>query len=415
MHLADHIRPLLRDHDCVIIPDFGGLVADTAPARLQPGRQVLSPPTKLVAFNQALTRNDGLLVDALAQYQEISIAQAREVVRQAVARLQQDLQETNRTELPGIGIFRQAAGRGLSFEYTGSDNLLPASFGLPEVVARPVLATNARLAREKAAQPVLRSGTARRGKMARLLPGLAVAVVATLLVSANYLMALRGGQVPAQWQLGLSSWFQPKAASSVASAPAYLLEKPQQATLAQPAWSDNGEAATAKAPAELPAPATSPASTAEAVDENSAPATGAAEDAWDTNVEAPEVAAVKLEEPAAKPLADKAVKAKVAKPAVAGSNAAAPSASAAAPASTTIKSQTGRFYVIAGAFRTLASAEKVRKAQKGGSARVLLPPPGSRLFRLSVADFADKAAAENEARRLRTKAHSTNSHLVLNY
>ena len=75
MHLADHIRPLLRDHDCVIIPDFGGLVADASSARAQPGRQALSPPTKLVAFNQALVRNDGLLVDALSQHLGLSIAQ----------------------------------------------------------------------------------------------------------------------------------------------------------------------------------------------------------------------------------------------------------------------------------------------------------------------------------------------------
>ena len=87
MHLADHIRPLLRDYDCVIIPDFGGLVADASSARAQPGRQALSPPTKLLAFNQALTRNDGLLVDALSQHLGLSIAQAREAVRAAVAAL----------------------------------------------------------------------------------------------------------------------------------------------------------------------------------------------------------------------------------------------------------------------------------------------------------------------------------------
>ncbi|MBC8084889.1 MAG: SPOR domain-containing protein, partial [Hymenobacter sp.] len=135
MHLADHIRPLLRDHDCVIIPDFGGLVANASPARAQPGRQALSPPTKLVAFNQALTRNDGLLVDAMSQHLGLSIDQAREAVRTAVAGLQQELDATNRTELPGIGIFRRAVGRGLSFEYTGTDNLLPAAFGLPELAA----------------------------------------------------------------------------------------------------------------------------------------------------------------------------------------------------------------------------------------------------------------------------------------
>jgi|SRR6476661_3570201 len=406
MQLADHIRPLLRDHDCVIIPDFGGLVADAAPARLQPGRQVLSPPTKLVAFNQALTRNDGLLVDALAQHQGISIAQAREAVRQAVARLQQDLQETNRTELPGIGIFRRAVGRGLSFEYTGADNLLPAAYGLPEVVARPVQATNARLAREKSAQPALRVATAKRGRLARVLPAAAVAVVAVLLISANYLMALRAGYVPTQWQVSLAGFKQAQPAAPVAvQRPSIELAQPQQATLGEHTWSDEGEAAAINTPAELPATEPEALATPEA-------APTAAPDAWTENT-TPEAAPVVVEKPVVKalatkpePVADKVVK----------NEAAAPAAKVAAPATaTTIKARTGRFYVIAGAFKSLAGAEKVRKAQKNGRARVLMPPPGSRLYRLSVADFADKAAADAEARRLRTKAHSTNSHLVLNY
>ena len=95
MHLADHIRPLLRDHDCVIIPDFGGLVADAVPARVQPNRHALRPPARLLAFNQALTRNDGLLVDALAQRLGVPAAQAREALRTAVAGLRHDLDATS--------------------------------------------------------------------------------------------------------------------------------------------------------------------------------------------------------------------------------------------------------------------------------------------------------------------------------
>ena len=134
MQLADHLRPLLRDHDCVIIPDFGGLVAEYAPARVQPGgRHMLSPPTRQVAFNQALTRNDGLLLDALREHLNLPAAEAREALRQAVATLHHDLQARQRTELPGVGVFRQVAGRGLQFEYTGTDNMLAAAFGLPEL------------------------------------------------------------------------------------------------------------------------------------------------------------------------------------------------------------------------------------------------------------------------------------------
>ena len=81
MQLSDHIRTLLRDHDCVIIPDFGGLIAEYAPAHIHPVRHTLAPPAKHVAFNQSLTRNDGLLVDALSGALHVTPTPARQIVR----------------------------------------------------------------------------------------------------------------------------------------------------------------------------------------------------------------------------------------------------------------------------------------------------------------------------------------------
>jgi hypothetical protein len=232
MNLADHLRPLLRDHDCVIIPDFGGLVAEYTPARVQPGgRHVLSPPTRQVAFNQALTRNDGLLVDALRQHLGLPAAEAREALRQAVATLHRDLQTQQRTELPGIGVFRQLAGRGLQFEYTGTDNLFTAAFGLPELTVHPVSVTDARLAREQQAQLVPRLRSASRGvRLQRVVPGAAIGLLAGLAVAGLYLLNLHPNALPTAWQGHLPRWEQ--AASPVA---------PQQAALARPAgWPSRG-------------------------------------------------------------------------------------------------------------------------------------------------------------------------------
>ena len=388
MHLADHIRPLLRDHDCVIIPDFGGLVADASSARAQPGRQALSPPTKLVAFNQALVRNDGLLVDALSQHLGLSIAQARETVRAAVAALQQELDDNNRTELPGIGIFRRAAGRGLSFEYTGSDNLLASAFGLPELAARPVRASDARATRP---QPALRGTTTRRTRWARLLPGGLIALAASLLLMANYQGAQRAGYLPASWQAPLPKW---ELTQGLAVATAPVL---QQATLGQHDFSSRDLASEGMLPLEnnnnapVPVLDTPPqAASAEPI----VPAT-------------PETEAAKG--PAA-PAATPAPVVRIAKPVVAVAPVIAAVAVPKAPVkavvaagSTTIKTRTGRYYVIAGAYGSLANAEKGRKvlARTGHAAHIILPPYGSRLFRLTAADYPDLVSAQHEAQRLR--------------
>ena len=390
LHLADHIRPLLRDHDCVIIPDFGGLVADASSARAQPGRQALSPPTKLVAFNQALTRNDGLLVDALSHHLGLTIVQAREAVRAAVATLQQELDANNRTELPGIGIFRRAVGRGLAFEYTGTDNLLASAFGLPELAARPVRTTNARAARP---QPALRNTSARRTRWARLLPGSVIVLFVGLLLMVNYQVAQHNGYLPTSWQASLPKGELPQ------RQPATMAPVPElhQATLGQHDFSNRSLAPEGMTPLEDENSATVPAI-------NPVPLAATSREAAVATPKTEVAIAARPPIENSVPLASVAKSVRKAAPvAVAIASAKAP----AAASSTTIKTRTGRYYVIAGAYGSLANAEKGRKVlvHTGHAARIILPPFGSRLFRLTAADYSDLVSAQREAQRLRISTH----------
>lgn len=517
MNLADHLRPLLRDHDCVIIPDFGGLVAEYTPARVQPGgRHVLSPPTRQVAFNQALTRNDGLLVDALRQHLGLPAAEAREALRQAVATLHRDLQTQERTELPGIGVFRQLAGRGLQFEYTGTDNLFTAAFGLPELTVHPVSVIDARLAREQQAQLVPRLRSAGRGvRLRRVVPGAAIGLLAGLAVAGLYLLNLHPAVLPTAWQSHLPRWEQPasqaapqqaalaqpsfSAPATVASTPAEETEPLASAPTASPNPSVNaGElavaapantlaaptasapAVAAKAPAKAQPTQTTPAP-ADPVDAllarraaapsqvrprgkaRKVPATAAIALADESNVAKPVplalrkantpslttsyVVATTAPRPAAAPAAvpvvsvhnskkvalapaaKPVIKAKpvatyAAKPVVAhaakpvAAVAPVPAAGAVAPTSaTTIKGRTGRYYLIVAAYGSLARAEEGRRnlAHAGRPAKVILPPKGSRLYRLSAVDFADKPTATLAANRLRQNPHFDKGLTVLPY
>ena len=381
LHLADHIRPLLRDHDCVIIPDFGGLVADVSAARAQPGRQSLSPPTKLVAFNQALTRNDGLLVDALSEHLGLTIAQAREAVRTAVAGLQRELDETNRTELSGIGVFRRAAGRGLAFEYTGTDNLLASACGLPELAARPGRANDARLKRP---QPALRGTATRRTRWTRLLPAGAIAMAAGLFLLANYQIAGLSGN----WRGQLPKWdWTPRPATAI------VFTEPQQATLGRHDFT------AAPAATEGMTPVGTPVSIPEMVPSASAPVS---EPATAPVTLAP-ARSMPVVTPPVKPVSVTIAVAKVASTAAPVVVAPVAPKAVVKVSSTTIKSRTGRYYVIAGAYRSLAGAEQGRKllVRTGHASRIILPPYGSRLYRLTAADYPDLVSAQREAQRLR--------------
>ncbi|WBA43034.1 SPOR domain-containing protein [Hymenobacter canadensis] len=410
MPLSDHIRTLLRDHDCVIIPDFGGLIADYAPARIHPVRHTLAPPAKRVAFNQSLTRNDGLLVDALSARLNLSTAQARQLVREAVARMQEELDATQRAELSGIGTFRRSAGRGLEFEYTGTDNLLSASFGLPELVSRPVRATDALNSRER--QPAVPQLATVRRRASRLVYNALTAVVVGLMFSASYMFADQQGYLPQSLRLPA---FQEVSATTPAT-PQPAVAAPaisrQQAALTP---SDNYVAPAAATPATevavaTPAVATKPAAAPVAAVVRKAPVSAAAVKV--APVAAAKAVAVKpvskdVQGPAAKS-AKAAVKAPGWEKARAGN--ATPVASTA-----TINSRTNRYYVVAGSYTSLVNAEKGRQAliRLGHPARVILPQAGSRQFKLSVADYADRTSADRQATILRKRMGS--SLWVLNY
>jgi hypothetical protein len=417
MNLSDHLRPLLREHDCVIIPDFGGLVAEYAPARVQlAGRHLLSPPTRHVAFNQALTRNDGLLLDALRQHLGLSAAEAREQLRQAVAALHQELQTQQRIELPGVGVFRQLAGRGLQFEYTGTENLFAAAYGLPELTAHPIAVIDARLAREQQAQlvPRLRAVATRSNRvpLRRLVRGGAIGLAAGVVAAAVYLLSLHPTVVPMAWQSYVPRWEQLSPAAA-----------PQQAALAH---------------APLATPSTPPAPAVEAVVEEkiemptvvlkttpvpAATMPAAVKPAPAAVATAPTVVAAA--KPVAKPVVSihnsKAVAvatvaaktaATVASPAKAATAAAVPTASA-----TTIRARTGRFYVMVAAYSSLARAEEGRRnlAHAGRPAKVIAPYPGTRYYRLTAADYADRPTALAAAARLRQNPHLDKGLSVIAY
>lgn len=126
--------------------------------------------------------------------------------------------------------------------------------------------------------------------------------------------------------------------------------------------------------------------------------------------------------PAAKPAAVLAPAAKLAAappvvaPAVVSAPAGAPAA-AATPVATTIKSRTGRYYLVVAAYSSFARAEEGRRnlAHAGRPAKVIMPPPGSRLYRLSAVDFADKPTATLAANRLRQNPHFDKGLTVLPY
>ena len=122
------IKELLQLHDCVIFPNLGGFVAQYSPANFDEKKSVLSPPHKQILFNKNLVNNDGLLVNAIAQKNNISYENAIESLSDILLEINKNLKTQNQYDFQGIGILYNNEGV-LNFKQK-SDNLLSSSYGL---------------------------------------------------------------------------------------------------------------------------------------------------------------------------------------------------------------------------------------------------------------------------------------------
>ncbi|TXK47682.1 SPOR domain-containing protein [Pontibacter qinzhouensis] len=365
------IEQLLREHDCVIIPDFGGLIARYVSARIQPVKHALLPPSKKIAFNEKLVLSDGLLISAVARHKNVSQEDAGQLVADFVAKAKQKLQEENRFMLQNIGSFRYNVERKLEFVFAEGDNLLDASFGLPDLVARPLRASEPAVLRTlvKERQPVaLAAKPTFRSRLKKAYTITAGLLIGSLTVSALYLLSL-------QTDYNLSS-LNPLSLVGIGGGTSqgkiFSKYAPDFVPLTEEerlGWY------LPLAPVPTPTEEAAPlgpfvSSEAEIQDENTALVFGTTTLPGESDKAVNEI--VKSEDV-------KVVPAKEETPAH------------------ILAGKTGRFYIITGGYSSLKNAEVSRAEikKKQIEAKILLPAPGHKLLRVSVADFAtpEEAAA----------------------
>ena len=138
--IENHIENLLRKHDFVIIPAFGGFVASEKSAQMENG--YLLPPTRTVGFNPDLNYNDGLLTQEVAKEEGISLKEANTYIKESVEKLNKTLVNFKHLSFANIGTF-QLINEKVSFEPYKTNDLLIDSFGLqsfyfPEIVTNTI-------------------------------------------------------------------------------------------------------------------------------------------------------------------------------------------------------------------------------------------------------------------------------------
>lgn len=175
MDISVYISELLWNHDCVIIPGFGGLIGNYRPAVIDGEQHIISPPSKALTFNRSLQSNDGLLVNHISHQKHLSFVDASALVQSWVESSLALLKNGETVTLKKVGVLSADGEGNIQFHQDDKVNYLKTSFGLRSITAAPV---------ERKSRPVVDLKTVR--KAARTSQGLQVwKIAATILLIAG--------------------------------------------------------------------------------------------------------------------------------------------------------------------------------------------------------------------------------------
>ena len=136
--ISSYISELLFLHDCVILPGFGGFIANTKPARLNPKTGELSPPFKELMFNRTLKTNDGLLLSYIAEKEKTSHEDVLESILLYSKGLNEELTFSKILRINKVGLFTLGEEGNIIFTQDHKINYNLSSFGMTSSFATPI-------------------------------------------------------------------------------------------------------------------------------------------------------------------------------------------------------------------------------------------------------------------------------------
>ena len=139
--LFSHIAYLIRRHDCVILGGIGAFVAVREPAAFDMENHRVIPPRRSVAFNGAITHDDGLLSASISRRQGMSFEQAAATVSSAIADIRKRLDSDGAVYFPRIGTLHLGDENRVIFtpESPTSASVMLPSLQLRQHIPAPVI------------------------------------------------------------------------------------------------------------------------------------------------------------------------------------------------------------------------------------------------------------------------------------
>lgn len=178
---TSHIDFLLQNHDCVIIPDFGGFVLSREEAFIVPDGAI-RPPLVVVGFNPDLKYNDGLLAESYMNVYDISYDAACKKIRENVDKLNNALSLGQAVQIGRLGRLKVDENKQLHFMPNHYLSLYyPDTFGLSLARVKRLSDIPQTQDQGKKNTPIIKQSKGRKIPIRNLVTGVAASAAAVLI------------------------------------------------------------------------------------------------------------------------------------------------------------------------------------------------------------------------------------------
>ncbi len=139
MQLETYIADLLYRYDCVVVPELGAFLTKQVSAQIHESTHAFYPPKKIVAFNEQLQNNDGLLANYISEVEKIPYLVAVAKIAKKVKSIKSYLVQGEIIALHHIGDLKLNAEGHILFEPSHHINYLTEAFGLSQFTSADIL------------------------------------------------------------------------------------------------------------------------------------------------------------------------------------------------------------------------------------------------------------------------------------
>lgn len=143
-YLAKHIETLIWQHECIIVPQFGGFVTQVQGTYTTDAGNSFMPPMRTVGFNDKLSGNDGILVYSYMETYGLNETEAKRMLQTDILEMREQLLHRGSYDLGRIGRLEQDEDGEIHF-IPNNGCIAPEFYGL-EALDFPLLPQDAEAA-----------------------------------------------------------------------------------------------------------------------------------------------------------------------------------------------------------------------------------------------------------------------------